>query len=209
MHNKFYHLMFSLCPDFTNGQIADFWQTIYQYYHEPHRYYHTLHHIQSMLQLFDNIQQNLQSPETVLLAIFYHDIIYQPTKTDNEQQSANVLYQTLCPYIADDILQKACQLILLTHKHELIHDDNDASYFLDMDLAILASTPRIYQQYAKNIRQEYHHVSNSLYQQARCFILQNFLQRQRLYFTDYFYQRLEKQARENLQHEIYSLKNIM
>lgn len=207
MKSIFKECLLNICPTLSVGQIETFWQNLYQHYHEKQRYYHTFAHIQAMLQHFNQIKHNLNNPSAVLLAIFYHDVIYQPNQTDNEQQSVYFLRQTFQSYLPTQFIEISSHLILLTKNHLLINNNEDDKYFLDMDLAILGSPHDIYQQYSKNIRQEYQHISDNLYQKERILVLQNFLQRERLFFTEFFYQRLEKQARNNLLWEIFHLKH--
>lgn len=112
--------------------------------------------------------------------------------------------------IDNQILTTAKNLILMTQKHQL--DDNlsdsqkhDASYFLNMDLAILGSKPSVYQTYAQAIRKEYSHFSDGAYKQGRAKVLTTFLQRPRLFFSDAFFEQFEATARQNLQSEIQQL----
>lgn len=50
-----------------------------------------------------------------------------------------------------------------------------------------------------------HHVSDIDYQQGRKAVLERFLQRPRLYFSEFFYTKFEQQARANLSQEIAEL----
>ncbi|MEA5468385.1 hypothetical protein VB714_05850 [Spirulina sp. 06S082] len=55
-------------------------------YREKHRYYHTLQHIEECLILYDRLPT--KSP-TVEIALWFHDVIYNPQGPNNEMQSAN------------------------------------------------------------------------------------------------------------------------
>jgi predicted metal-dependent HD superfamily phosphohydrolase len=76
--------------------------------------------------------------------------------------------------------------------------------FLDLDLAILASPPDIYEEYAKNVRQEYIHVPEQVYREARGKVLQAFVEREKLFFGDGKGE-MEECARENIRTEIAAL----
>ena len=69
-------------------------------------------------------------------------------------------------------------------------------------LAILGTSSEGYLKYAKAIRLKYSWLCDRNYQQGRKQLLNNFLVRERIYYTDYFYQKLELQTRENLKAEI-------
>jgi len=77
--------------------------------------------------------------------------------------------------------------------------------FLDLDLAILGASSPEYDEYVAQIRKEYIHYSCEDYRAGRKAVLRGFLARQMLYFTDYFHQLYEIEARQNIQREIDSL----
>lgn len=77
--------------------------------------------------------------------------------------------------------------------------------FLDLDLAILGASSSEYDEYTAQIRQEYIYYSGEDYRAGRKAVLKGFLARERLYFTDYFHQLYEIEARQNIQREIDSL----
>lgn len=190
--------------------INHHWQMLAKNYQQSNRFYHNFIHIESLLHHFDKIQNQFYQPNMVLLAIFYHDSIYQ-TETiqsiSNEQQSVDFLINTWQSMISDDVLQLVKTLILATETHQIPTNidkklANDLALFLDMDLSILGSSTLIYQRYAQQIRQEYAHITDDVYRQGRTKVLQNFLQRPRLYFSETFFQQLEKQARQNMMNEI-------
>lgn len=189
--------------------IADCWQNIVTHYQQPHRHYHTLHHIQALLEQFDGIKDQLKQPESVLLAIFYHDVIYQTQDKpamSNERQSAAYFIAELGGFLPIDLQNRVVELIIATEKHELADtNDSDMAYFLDMDLRILGQTDLVYQAYCQKIRLEYQHVAKVLYNFSRKKALKRFLDRKRLYFTQRFSTQYEQQARQNIKSEIKTL----
>ena len=99
--------------------------------------------------------------------------------------------------------QRIYDLIMMSAEHQLYDaTDTDGAFFLDMDLSILGVEWCAYDQYAQAIRQEYAHVSVADYQAGRTTVLKELLAHSRLYLTDYYHQRLQMQARENIQREI-------
>ncbi len=82
-----------------------------------------------------------------------------------------------------------------------------AGVFLDLDLSILGASEDDYDGYTKQIREEYKHYSEDEYRNGRIRVMQGFLNRKRLYFSDYFYNRYEVRARENIDREIKSLED--
>ena len=88
----------------------------------------------------------------------------------------------------------------------LLENTELIALFLDLDLSVLGMSEDDYDTYAKQIREEYSHYSSTEYNEGRIALLQGFLQRERLYFTDYFYTKYESMARKNIQREIHSLQ---
>jgi predicted metal-dependent HD superfamily phosphohydrolase len=76
-------------------------------------------------------------------------------------------------------------------------------------LAILGSAAEVYARYEQAIRQEYEWVEVSVYRTKRGEVLRSFLDRDRIYGTDYFHQRLEGQARKNLEWAINRLPEVI
>lgn len=84
-------------------------------------------------------------------------------------------------------------------------DDYDSQVLLDADLAILATNPVQYLEYAHAIRQEYSWVAEADYITGRQQVLEKFLQRSLIYFTPLMLEFAEPSARSNIQAEIQSL----
>lgn len=63
----------------------------------------------------------------------------------------------------------------------------------------------IYSQYTKQVRQEYSIYSDVIYNAGRKKVLNHFLTMNRIFKTPYFFDKLEKQAKENLFKELESL----
>ena len=185
------------------------WQDIAVRYNESQRVYHSLQHIQQLFGQFEQIKQHLNEPHIIALALFYHDVIYEPTCVDNELKSAEYAVEALSSYLTAEQCQYIYALIMMTASHQIDDIDknsdkakeSDAAYLLDMDLSILGASWSEYQQYAQAVRQEYAHVLDADYRVGRISVLKGLLAHPTLYLTDY-YERLEKRARENIQHEI-------
>lgn len=58
-------------------------------YTQKHRAYHNLRHIQELLDLLERAEHLVENKALLLWAIWYHDVVYQPQRKDNEAQSAD------------------------------------------------------------------------------------------------------------------------
>ncbi len=184
---------------------------IVEAYSHPSRYYHNLKHIFHVLETIQTLQnlslQNLIHQLISLeLAAWLHDVVYDPKAQDNEEKSAiyaNDLMKSL--EIAPRLITNVTRLILNTKFHQADTDDIDSQILLDADLAILGSPTQQYLTYAKNIRQEYTWISDRDYRLGRRRVLEKFLQRERIYYTDLMFEQLEESARRNMAVEIQNL----
>ena len=92
-------------------------QAVLNAYAEPQRHYHTVQHLQECLQWWQRCQEQMQIPAEVALALFYHDIVYDPKRSDNELQSANTMLTHLQPHLPSDSTERIYRWILATAHH--------------------------------------------------------------------------------------------
>jgi predicted metal-dependent HD superfamily phosphohydrolase len=177
------------------------WQEIEKQYSGSHRYYHTLLHLENLVAQLESVKDKILDWDATLFAVYYHDIIYNATKSDNEERSAELASKRL-KEIAVPLhsISKTVNIILATKKHEL-NEDSDINYFTDADLSILGQSWNLYEAYFKQVRKEYSIFPDLLHNPGRKKVLEHFLQMPRIFKTDHFYQRYEVQARENLSRE--------
>jgi predicted metal-dependent HD superfamily phosphohydrolase len=57
-------------------------------YSESTRAYHNLSHLEECLIEFDRVGSNLSDPSAVEAALWFHDVVYDPRSTTNEEDSA-------------------------------------------------------------------------------------------------------------------------
>lgn len=179
---------------------------LHDLYCEKHRAYHNLNHIESLLKLFRQFDEYIEDRVCVFFAIWFHDAVYDPQKNDNERRSAELAARCLREIsLPEEKISKIEKIILATEKHFCENLDPDGMFFLDFDLAILGAESDIYDEYAKAIRREYSFVSDEDYKSGRRRVLQNFLKRETIYFTDILREKFEAKARQNIEREILEL----
>lgn len=167
-------------------------------YAEPHRAYHTLNHIKDCLSLFESVKHSVAQPNVVEMALWLHDIIYDPHAADNEEQSAAWAVEMMqAAQMEEKTIEAVFELILAT-KHTSIPNNGDAQLMVDIDLSILGQPPKLFDQYEAQIRIEYQWVPMEQYRRGRSQILQSFLDRDTIYQTRFFQAQFEAQARKNL-----------
>ena len=180
-------------------------------YSAEDRHYHGLAHIQAMLALAEEYRGLLDDPEAVEAAIWFHDAIYDSRAKDNEAKSAELAEKRLSGRIDPHRLARIAAMINATATHQLppLRDSdavNDAALLLDMDLAILGAEPAAFDAYEKAVRLEYGWVKEPMWRAGRASVLQNFLARPHIFYTQSFRDRFEARARKNLERSLASLQ---
>jgi predicted metal-dependent HD superfamily phosphohydrolase len=188
------------------AQSTQAWQMLERAYSAPNRHYHNLDHLQQLHELALAYSSYIEQLTIIKMAIWFHDAVYSPLRKDNERKSADMAYHWLQSVgIAETTAQSVQRFILATQNHTLRSYEPDLAFFLDFDLAILASPPEAYKSYTEKIRKEYQLVPSLLYRKGRKKALTNFLERNHIYHSSIFIQKYEAQARANIQREIASL----
>jgi predicted metal-dependent HD superfamily phosphohydrolase len=186
--------------------IEQLWTEIETTYSNPKRHYHTLHHLEHLTQELECIKDKIQDWNTVLFSVFYHDLVYNPLRRDNEERSAAIAEHRLHSIdVPADKIAACKKQILATQKH-IFSGDNDTDLFTDADLSILGKEWTIYKAYAQAIRKEYALYPDLIYKPGRKEVVQHFLQMEKIFKTEPFFAKYEKQARQNLQWELEELK---
>ena len=187
--------------------IDERWVEIEKRYSEKKRYYHNLTHLTYMTEKAMHYKDRLTDPDTVLFSIFYHDIIYNPRRQNNEQKSAefakNRLTRLGLP--SDQIARCQHQITATAHQTTAVYDDSDTNYLVDFDLAILGESREVYEDYARKIRKEYAIYPAFLYKKGRKKVLHYFLAMDSIFKTKEFHAQYEQRARENLKAELQGL----
>ncbi|KAK1734663.1 putative metal-dependent phosphohydrolase [Skeletonema marinoi] len=162
-------------------------EKISQLYAEPHRAYHNMTHVQDVIAsldfLLDGEDSSIDAHTTcekaiLILAAFFHDVIYNPKSSTNEKDSADLFLQFASElgYQRDDNDEQPCtqqhirncimvmqieECIIATATHissaGIAHEtqNHTLATFLDADMSILGKDVEIYDKYAGCIRREY------------------------------------------------------
>ena len=175
-------------------------------YARPVRNYHHFGHVLEVLRHYKAVEEDIgwKSPVDVFLAVLYHDIIYDFGAKDNEAQSAVFARKHLQKWLLDtpfqiDYIQ---HLIDLTAQHGQLSRhtlSREETLFVDCDMAILGASQERFAQYEKEIEAEYTQVYfKPMYRFGRRRFFSKLLKTDRIFLSDYFFERLEEKARHNI-----------
>lgn len=202
MKNKFEKLWHQIGAQSDPGPEFDF---LCKSYTQPGRYYHNLNHIEACLKDFRDVSDITDTPELVELAIWYHDVVYDVNRSDNEQKSAEIAAEVcLRGNLSGDFAQQVFDLILAT-KHDRAAASVNEKMIIDADLAILGKPAAEYDIYEKAIRKEYAHVPDADFRNGRSAVLSSFLEKPAIYSLEFFLAKYQDQAMENIQKAIVDL----
>lgn len=129
-------------------------------YSEPQRFYHNWNHILDLVEKSIKLGNDYKSIN-LLLAILFHDIIYIPTKDNNEFESA---FLFLTYYPNSTIVSQA---ILDTKDHNVSNSSTTSRLLCELDMSILYDDLETFIKYEKGIRDEYFFVPIETYIEAR------------------------------------------
>lgn len=204
MSKKLQQTFTKILQDFSADEITinDLWQEIITCYSDKKRHYHNLKHLENMFSEMREAEYHFADFNLAVLALFYHDMIYDAMKQDNEQKSAELTGKRLS---ALGIPQKEiidCQNLILATKSHTASDDKDINLFTDADLSILGKGWDEYLEYSTNIRREYSIFPDTMYKSGRKKVLSHFLMMERIFKSKHFFDKFEVKARINISKEL-------
>src|SRR5579871_3087601 len=107
-------------------------------YSDSTRYYHTLEHIRELIQ--GALVSDYKEDAALHRAIWWHDAIYDTTRHDNEERSADQAALRLAAWGEPEAeIERVRTLILITRTHQIPEGDPIAAKLIDLDLSILAA----------------------------------------------------------------------
>ena len=176
------------------------------HYAQPHRGYHNAGHLDELIALAREHTPSLEEAEQ--LALLFHDAVYVPgaPRGDNERLSAVLMTATMAilarehPDLAmatPDLARAARIVEATTHAAP---PPPEAARVCDLDLWRLAAPWEAFQHHALGIHHEYRHLfpDEAAFWTARKAFYETMLAKPQLFATDYFVERFEGAARENM-----------
>ena len=182
-------------------------RTVQECYGEPHRAYHGQAHIAECLAWLDQLWEHARRPAELEIAIYFHDVVYDPGAADNEARSA-ALFSTLAldAGARPEAIERIALLIQSTREH--VAEGGDAALLSDIDLAILGSSPCRYRRYVEQVRSELSFVPDEMWRRGRAAFLREMLARLCIYNIPQMSRQLEGQARRNMEAELNELCGV-
>ncbi len=195
------------CTNFGSSSDPEpLWRELVRHYSESHRHYHVLAHLAHCIDWHERSSAGMDEPDAVEMALWFHDIIYQTPLQDNEMYSARLFRQRAGDSFPQEFTERVCNYIIATI-HGTPPADPGAAYVQDIDLSSLGRPWAEFLCDSTSIRKEFSITPDAVYFTINHEFLGNLLRRERIYFTDFFYQHLEQAARENIRRYRHKLES--
>ncbi|MBG6137148.1 HD domain-containing protein [Longispora fulva] len=170
---------------------------------EPHRRYHTTDHLAAVLDRVEELAGHAADLDAVRLAAWFHDAVYRPDLSGNEERSARLAEFALPEAgVSGALTAEVARLVRLTVTHDPEPGDADGEVLCDADLAVLAGPAADYAAYAAAVRAEYAFVPDDVFRAGRAAVLRDLLDLPTLFRTPTGHARWESAARANLAGEL-------
>jgi predicted metal-dependent HD superfamily phosphohydrolase len=173
------------------------------------RHYHTWEHVVVCVERLKTFP--CAQPRIVFLALVFHDAVYVPGRTDNEQASAALARETLSAMCrtTETELDAIERMILATRDHHGLSGtlSSDEVAILDLDLSVLGGSREEYARYARQIHDEYvpSAATEPRFRVGRVEFLQRVLAMPFVFLTSEGRRRWDAAARANIAWEISEL----
>lgn len=181
-------------------------------YGKRHRAYHNLTHIAYLLGLLWRHRHLADNPDTVEVAIWFHDVIYD-TRRDRPKnlpsnETLSIAYARRVMHEAglpEEFQKQVEGLIDVTHHKPNMAKTPDERLMADMDWSPLGWRWLAFVENGKLIRREYHEYSDEEFRFGRLGFVRSALERGPQFYLLEFRKKYEAQARRNLERELVRL----
>jgi len=179
-------------------------------WHDPVRVFHSIQHLVDVLARVDQLAEETHNPNLVRLAVWYHTSAYRPEVTPRHniteiESAKTALAELRTLHVPEPGARRVHDLIVALSRHLPPAGDLDAAVLSDADLAILATAPQIYQEYAAKIRAEHAQLSAHQFRTARIGFVSAMLARPAIFHSAQG-AAWENAARQNLEAELVRLR---
>lgn len=171
-------------------------------------HYHTPYHVMSIFNFARTHGIELTPQEK--LAIWFHDAVYVPGYAHNEEKSSEFMDALMSPYIPYPTVIEVKKLINYTALHLEDTEDlpKETHKVMDLDLSGFAASISNFRVQNECIEKEF--MSTGLSERdfllGRVTFLETLLEKSRIYHTDFFHEKFEAIARQNIKNLIRETK---
>jgi predicted metal-dependent HD superfamily phosphohydrolase len=171
-------------------------------YSSPQRYYHCAEHICFCLDKLDESRESIDHPDpgfpqTVEMALWFHDAVYTAGDPANERNSASWFRDRAVNHLPRDAIDEVDALIVATTHRESPGSPKE-KLLVDIDLCSFGLPWDRFLADGRNIRREFSHLNDEEFVTTQGRFLNELLERPNIYHTEHFSRRYESAARDNI-----------
>ncbi|GAB2605474.1 hypothetical protein GCM10027067_16080 [Pseudactinotalea suaedae] len=184
-------------------------QALIERWTSEERVHHNLKRLIAVLARVDELAAETHQPDVVRLAAWYHGAVFTSAAPSayahrggaDAEASAELARSELGALgVPEKAIERIGTLIQYLSRHVAPGNDIDAQALCDADLGGLAAEPQRYEAYLREVREEYSHIPDRDYVEARLAIIGRLLERRTL-FASPLGHGWENAARDNLRAE--------
>ncbi len=183
---------------------GDIVHDLFERYAESERFYHTLEHIDYCLEVFDQVSHYCDNPDSVELAIWFHDAVYDFPIDDNERLSAEYFMDVTRGKLPEDFRKIVFDQVIVTD-HRSAPVNRDQKILIDIDLSSFGRPWERFLSDGVNVRREMSYLSDEVFYGRQIAFMKSLLDREQFYATPWFQDNYENTARQNLSRYLDSL----
>lgn len=135
-------------------------------YAEPQRHYHRFAHIEHCLREFDGALARDPPADEIEMAVWFHDVVYVPGATNNEQRSADWFAHYGHAEMASAFVDRVCELIMIT-THRRLPEGIQQAWVTDIDLSSFGLPWPQFLRDTRHVRAEQAELSDAAYYAAQ------------------------------------------
>lgn len=215
--------------DVANCELLEWceegWDVLKFGYTQPHRHYHNFGHIRKLLNTFEKYKSEFEDPLAVELAIWFHDVVYDPQSKFNEDASAELAFTLILKLKNIELAKKVKELIMFTKwsdggsfytgtlydlNKDFEYASNDFFLLRDIDWSGFGLPWDKFQKNGDTLRLEVPYLSDLEYAKKYLGFLNSLIEVHRpIYCSDIFNEKFEKKANENILKEIKIQENFL
>jgi predicted metal-dependent HD superfamily phosphohydrolase len=189
----------------TSAEATEWFDTVLGAYRAEGRHYHGVRHVAWVVRHVEALaaEHPVDDLDGTIAAAFFHDAVYDPTRDDNEAESAAMAERSVREIGWNEpACHRVATMVMATARHDVAGADRDTAVLLAADLAVLAAEPSRYADYATAVRREYAHIDDAGWRVGRAAVLRGLLARPHLFAPDLALDEWERRARANLTSEL-------
>lgn len=178
-------------------------------YSAPERHFHDTRYLADVLGAIITLERagNAFDPLAVGLAAWFRRSVYLGERDDDERSAVRA-EDELFGKVGPAVVREVARLIRATETLAPEPGDTNAAALSDAALCMLTHEQERYDEYVRDVRREYGHLSDDEFRTGRTLVVEGLLERPRIFHSEHGCEAWEAVARANLERELAALRRV-